>query len=256
MADETESMAVWPAATAGLAPLDSVESVRRRDLRLGLWLTDGTERRPGVWLLDRTCGREQRAARRGWLDDARRGGVQCVCTGPSPAVTGWGVQWLPVGPGWRSDGGSPGFTSRMVVHRLIEAAGSGGMLVLGARLSERGELADEVRRILRELGEWLDINGAALFGTEPLAPASADGVWYLADAVWAYACLVPTPGQGRPPERVRLRAHPPWTGEPVRLLGHAEPLSWRIVDGVVDVALPRGVAPCDFAWVLKYRRQP
>jgi alpha-L-fucosidase len=58
-------------------------------------------------------------------------------------------------------------TPDFVVHELIDIVSKNGNLLLNIGPRSDGTIAEEVQRILLEVGEWLKLNGEAIYGTRP-----------------------------------------------------------------------------------------
>ncbi|MFK0241169.1 alpha-L-fucosidase [Microbacterium sp. NPDC090281] len=76
----------------------------------------------------------------------------------------------------RNEGSEHALTGREAIDLLISVVSRGGNLLFGVGPDDTGAISAEQQRPLRELGSWLDINGAAIYDTAPLAdpPQIAD----------------------------------------------------------------------------------
>jgi alpha-L-fucosidase len=54
-----------------------------------------------------------------------------------------------------------------IVHQLIDIVSKNGNLLLNIGPRSDGTIPDEVQQILLEVGSWLQLNGAAIYGTRP-----------------------------------------------------------------------------------------
>jgi alpha-L-fucosidase len=90
-----------------------------------------------------------------------------------------------------------------LVRHLLDVVSRGGNLLINVGPTASGLVPDGQRAALEGLGEWLDVNGAAVYGTRRLEPEVADA----SDNPW-----------------VR------WTADGER--------AWAVVDGVGSVVLP------------------
>jgi len=139
-----------------------------------------------------------------------------------------------------------------LIHLLIDVVSKGGNLLLDIGPTADGRIPVIMQQRLVEIGEWLTVNGEAIYGTRPWRQAS-DGelVRYTAkgDAVYAI-CL------GWPGSELELRAPKPTTATTVTMLGHDEPLRWRLIGGNMHIEVPQlsvDDVPCRHAYVFKLR---
>ncbi len=58
---------------------------------------------------------------------------------------------------------SPAF----IVHELVDVVSKNGNLLLNIGPRSDGTIPDEVQQILRDVGAWLNVNGDAIYGSEP-----------------------------------------------------------------------------------------
>ena len=54
---------------------------------------------------------------------------------------------------------------QFVVHQLVDIVSKNGNLLLNIGPRSDGTIPDEVQQVLREIGEWLKVNGEAIYGT-------------------------------------------------------------------------------------------
>jgi alpha-L-fucosidase len=56
---------------------------------------------------------------------------------------------------------------QFVIHQLIDIVSKNGNLLLNIGPRSDGTIPDEVQRVLLDVGEWLNANGEAIYGTRP-----------------------------------------------------------------------------------------
>ncbi|MCC7494849.1 MAG: alpha-L-fucosidase [Fimbriimonadaceae bacterium] len=113
--------------------------------------------------------------------------------------------------------------ARAVIHQLCDIVCKGGNLLLGIGPTPQGTFDSDALARLREIGAWLRVNGAAIYGTRPVAPFRDGDVCYTGGGGLVYATVL---HDEVAPSTVAL-ALPPAAGSPVRRLAGPTPLSWR-----------------------------
>lgn len=90
-----------------------------------------------------------------------------ICTGKWEANRGIGRSF-----GYnRTEGPEDHLSARELVHTLVDVVSKNGNLLLNVGPRADGTIPDLQRERLTALGEWLDTNGVAIFGTRPWAVA-------------------------------------------------------------------------------------
>jgi alpha-L-fucosidase len=116
-----------------------------------------------------------------------------------------------------------------LVHLLADVTARGGNLLLGVGPAADGTLPAAQQERLRGLGEWLKVNGEAIFGSHPwgddLQDVTEEGMQlrYTARGMSGYVILMGTP-QGRTILIPSLRL-PAYSS--VRILGHMSYITWH-----------------------------
>jgi alpha-L-fucosidase len=60
-------------------------------------------------------------------------------------------------------------TAKSLIHQLVDTVAKNGNLLLNVGPKSDGTIPEEARTILLQMGAWLRINGAAIYGTRPFA---------------------------------------------------------------------------------------
>lgn len=130
--------------------------------------------------------------------------------------------------------------------------------MIGVGPSPHGEFHPEAIRQMRATGDWLKVNGEAIYATRPREGAhwsDGDSIRYTRskDRRFVYAILTRWPGTDVPP----LRSVRPKQGSAVTLLGSRTVLPWKFdsAQGTL-ITLPEQLQqptnrPCDYAWCLR-----
>jgi alpha-L-fucosidase len=142
---------------------------------------------------------------------------------------------------------------RVLIHMLADVVAKGGNLLLNIGPGPDGAWDDAAYDRLAALGDWMKVNGEAIYGTRPIAPYAEgkirltrgkDGsvyVMYLADE-----------GETALPKYIALSTIAPAPGATVTLLGTGRTLPWEKSGTGLVVRVPDGLrAPNAYAWVFK-----
>lgn len=150
----------------------------------------------------------------------------------------------------RNEGVEDYQTAKGLIHLLINTVSKGGNLLLDIGPTADGRIPVIMQERLLEMGEWLRLNGEAIYGTHPWRQ-TADGrqVRYTATNKSVYAICLTWPG----PELV---LNEPKAGKHtvVRLLGAKGPLKWSTPRGKLTIHVPPlspDEAPCRHAYVFR-----
>jgi len=161
-----------------------------------------------------------------------------------------------------------------LVHYLIDNVSKNGSLLLNVGPKPNGEIPEDAKEILLEIGKWLRVNGEAIYGAtswvtygEGPAKIGGSGIFnehemprYTArdirftvkdDALYAI-CL------GWPDDEITIRSIPERVYgaeiKSITMLGSEEPLSWKITQEGLKIQTPTK-KPCKHAYVFRIERQ-
>jgi alpha-L-fucosidase len=141
-----------------------------------------------------------------------------------------------------------------VVDTLIDIVSKGGNFMVGIGPDLAGRWHPKALEAIRYAGDWLRVNGEAIYATRPCAACRQDENLRFTrskDGRYLYAIALAWPGK-----RIVIRNARAKTGSEVHMLGVTTPLDWSgIGDGLV-IHLPEGLQgersrPCRQAWVFR-----
>lgn len=147
-------------------------------------------------------------------------------------------------------------STHQLVHLLVDIVAKGGNFLLNIGPQPDGELPAVAVSRLEEIGEWMSVNGEAIYGTRPVAPYKEGSVAFTQKENTVYAIwMEESEGEGLPGKIAFSKLQPP-KGSKVYLLGYKQPCKWEIDDsGKTNIFIPLKAVkspPCKHAYVFKF----
>jgi len=139
-----------------------------------------------------------------------------------------------------------------ILENLIGITAKGGNFEVGFGPMPNGQWPSETVERLEYVGDWLQVNGEAIYDTRPRkAYREGTDVWFTRSKTEnvVYAIRMGWPGQTFTVNSVR-----PVQGSKVFMLGVKKALNWRQENGALVIEIPSAVAdnkPCRQAYVFK-----
>jgi alpha-L-fucosidase len=144
-----------------------------------------------------------------------------------------------------------------IVENLVDTVAKGGGLMIGVGPSSHGEFHPEAIRQMKGAGEWLKVNGEAIYATrarEGNRWSEGESIRYTRskDRRFVYVILTKWPGTKLTLNQVR-----PDSNSRVSFLGSEANPSWKFDDdGGTTITLPENLQdernrPCKHGWCLK-----
>jgi alpha-L-fucosidase len=149
-----------------------------------------------------------------------------------------------------------------IVNNLTDIVAKGGNFMIGVGPDATGRFAPEAVQGIKETGEWLKINGEAIYATRP----REGDLWKEDDAIrytrtkdkgTIYAI-----SRGWPGTLLNLKTVEPKRGSKIYMLGYDIPLEWKYSYGSfssatnLEILIPTELQdeskrPCKLAWTFK-----
>jgi alpha-L-fucosidase len=146
-------------------------------------------------------------------------------------------------------------TAPVIIRLLTDIVSRGGNLLLNIAPGPDGEWDAQAYERLREIGNWMQVNGEAIYHTRGDSLYGQQGNWVFTLAgKTTYAIYRAAEGETAPPATLEIPAMSLLPGSRVSLLGTNKQLRWKQENGHISVAIPAAIQqrpPCQYAWVLK-----
>ena len=139
-----------------------------------------------------------------------------------------------------------------ILDNLIEITAKGGNFEVGFGAMPNGRWPAETVERLEYVGNWLGVNGEAIYNTRPLKTfREGSTVWFTSSKTGdvVYAISVGWPGRTFTTNSVRAK-----DGSRVLMLGSELPLEWHQNGQALVIEIPESLAenkPCQHAYVFK-----
>ena len=132
-------------------------------------------------------------------------------------------------------------STHTLLTMLVQIVSRGGNFLLNVGPSPEGTLDDEAYQRLREIGDWMQVNGEGIYASKAVAPYQEGQVYYTAKDGFVYAFYVPEEGEMSLPSTVRIGAFMPSSTRGVTLLGSKRPVRWEASQDGVVLHVPESV---------------
>jgi alpha-L-fucosidase len=125
-----------------------------------------------------------------------------------------------------------------VVHNLIEVVAKGGSLLLGVGPRPDGTIGDAEVQRLKEIGDWLKVNGEGIYGTRSVEHFRDGDTFFTRGkdgTMYALVCFKTPPAS---PTTVSWKGHQPKKGTKLKVISTGRTLSWTKTADGVSLTLP------------------
>jgi len=158
------------------------------------------------------------------------------------------------GGGWSWTPGALYMSGRKAVHMLSRIVSRGGNLLLNVAPGPDGQWDEGAYRLLAEIGEWMDINGEAIYGTRALEPYEEGQVCYTSKGKDTVYAIFLNGEEEEMPREISLSGVDVPEGSVIEMLGVKGKIKWRKNGDECLITIPVSKIPSDLAFALKIRR--
>jgi alpha-L-fucosidase len=146
-----------------------------------------------------------------------------------------------------------------LIHMLVDIVAKGGNFLLNIGPSPEGKLADTAYDRLKEMGDWMAVNGEAIYKTRPVVPYKEGKTCFtsLPDGT-IYVLYLADENEKRMPVFVDVKGIKPLKGTSIELLGKRGSLKYTTHENEFRINIPSEFMnhpPCKYVWVFKLRKK-
>jgi alpha-L-fucosidase len=213
-----------------------------QDIRMDELVVKARQKQPGIIVVDRAVhGKNQN-----YLTPENRVPEKALSyPWESCIIAGGSWSWLP---------DAKYMSGKDAVQLLVDIVAKGGNLLFNIAPGPLGQWHDDAYKLLEDIGQWMNINSDAIYGTRALAPykegkvcISKKGdntisIYYLADE-----------GE-KMPVQLSMTSFSLPKGSKVKMLGNSSSLKWKNTDKGFIINIPEKIRkspPSKYVWVMK-----
>lgn len=159
------------------------------------------------------------------------------------------------GGGWSYTPNATYMSGYKGIQMLVDIVAKGGNLLLNIAPSPEGEWQEGAYNLLKEFGQWMDINSEGIYNSTVLSPYKEDNICMTQqDNGKAYFFYMAKADETTMPSKITINSHQPVKGGSVNILGYSEPLTWTATAEGFIVNIPENLQnnpPCNYVWTIK-----
>jgi alpha-L-fucosidase len=142
-----------------------------------------------------------------------------------------------------------------LIHMLVDIVAKGGNFLLNIGPSPEGDYADTAYARLKEIGDWMKINGEAIYRTRPIDPYKEGKICFTSlPEGTIYAIYLADDNERNLPSVIEISGFQPSRSSTIELLGVKGSLKWQQSGNGFRILVPasiRNKPPCRYAWAFK-----
>lgn len=149
-------------------------------------------------------------------------------------------------------------STRKLIHLLVDIVAKGGNFLLNVGPDADGQLPAPAIERMREISQWMKVNGEAIYGTRAVAPYKEGRVCLTRKQDKTYLLYLAEDGKDEPPAQIAVPSIR--KAGSVRMLGVSQPVAWKAhAEKGLVIRLPeplRKSPPCRHAWAFEVEGMP
>jgi alpha-L-fucosidase len=163
------------------------------------------------------------------------------------------------GGGWSWVDDATYKSSKELVHMLVDIVCKGGNLLLNIAPGPKGQWHDDAYLRLKDMGDWMKINGEAIYGTRAIAPYKESKICFTSKKKEGivYAIYLADKDKSIIPKEIEIKSFKAVKNSKIFLLGTDKALKWQQKGEGILISVPESLAknpPCKYAWTFKFKK--
>ncbi len=133
-------------------------------------------------------------------------------------------------------------SARRVIHTLVEVTAKNGSLLLGVGPDANGLLYEAQIKPLKEIGEWLNKNGEAIYGTRIMGHYQENNIWFTRHKAENVFYAIQTLSENEEiPSVIEWTTNIPEKGAKITVAGGSGKLKWSVKGEKMQVQIPGAI---------------
>ncbi len=215
-----------------------------QDIRMDEIAAKAREKQPGLIVVDRAV----KGPNQNYLTPENKvPEAQLPYPWESCIIAGGGWSWVP---------DAVFMTPKQAIHMLIDIVAKGGNLLYNIAPGPDGKWPEGAFSLLEAMGDWIDVNGEAIYSTRAIEPFKTDNICLTQqkDTKAVYALYLEEEDGSGLPASFTVKGIKAANGAKLSLLGVSGNLKWKNTKEGVKIEIPEKIRknlPCDLAWAVK-----
>lgn len=216
-----------------------IHRIQNQDINMPLIAANSRKKQPGLIVVDRAVP----GAQQNYLTPENQVPDKIL---PYPWET-----CMPITPSWSYEPGLEYKSARKLIHTLVDVVAKGGNFLLNIAPTADGDYEPEAYERLKEIGEWMKLNGEAIYNSHAVHPYKEGKVCFteLSDGT-VYAIFLADENESSLPSRISFEKFPISEYSKTELLGSNAEINLH----KTTIEIPESVQqnlPCKYAWTFK-----